>query len=74
MRFTNINYILIFTAFRYFGVAAAICGLVYFIYEFFYARGFATCYRKELLEGKNEDDEFKEGLRNGKVKKSGSKI
>jgi len=63
-------------AFRYFGVAAAICGLIYFIYEFFYVGGFATCYRNELLEGKNEDDESKEGLRNGKIgktEKSGSK-
>ena len=66
----------LFTAFRYFGVAAAICGLVYFIYEFFYVGGFATCYRNELLEGKNEDDESKKGLRNGKIgktEKSGSK-
>ena len=67
-----------FAAFRYFGVASAICGLIYFIYEFFYVGGFATCYRNELLEGENEDDEFKEGLRNGKIGKkigkSGGKI
>ena len=35
-------------AFRYFGIAAAVTGLIYFLYEYFYAGGFARYYRKNL--------------------------
>ncbi len=49
-------------AFRYFGVGAAIFGLVYFIYEYFYVSGFATYYRpslkkKDKTETKNPKQE-----------------
>lgn len=37
-------------AFRYFGVAAGFFGLIYFIYEYFYAGGFALFYRDALKE------------------------
>jgi hypothetical protein len=35
-------------AFRYFGVGAGIFGLIYFIYQYFYASGFAIYYRNSL--------------------------
>ena len=41
-------------AFRYFGVGAGIFGLIYFIYEYFYANGFAVYYRDDLKKKKEE--------------------
>ncbi len=41
-------------AFRYFGVGAAVFGLVYFVYEYFYASGFAKFYRDDLKQDKIE--------------------
>ena len=43
-------------AFRYFGIAAAVTGLIYFIYEYFYANGFARYYRKSLQNKPNNDN------------------
>ena len=41
-------------AFQYFGIAAAVTGLIYFIYEYFYANGFARYYRKSLQKKEND--------------------
>ena len=41
-------------AFRYFGVGAAIFGFIYFIYEYFYAHGFAYYYRDDLKKTKEK--------------------
>ena len=43
-------------AFRYFGVGAAIFGLIYFLYQYFYAGGFALFYRAELQNKKTEEE------------------
>ena len=37
-------------AFRYFGIGAAVFGLIYVFYEYFYAGGFAIFYRDDLKE------------------------
>lgn len=47
-------------AFRYFGVASAVCGLIYFSYEYCYAGGFAHYYRNikkdhEVVDDTKED-------------------
>ena len=36
-------------AFRYFGVGAAVAGLMYFCYEFFYAGGFRTLCKEKVI-------------------------
>ena len=43
-------------AFRYFGVGAAIFGLIYFLYQYFYAGGFASFYRAELQKEKKTEN------------------
>ena len=48
--------------FRYFGVGAAIFGLIYFLYEYFYAGGFAIFYREELQKKKTEPENNVESL------------
>ena len=49
-------------AFRYFGVGAAIFGVIYFAYQFFYAGGFAKYYRESLKQENKKEDVQKETL------------
>ena len=49
-------------AFRYFGIGAAIFGLVYILYEYFYAGGFARFYRKDLKKKTIQENPVEETL------------